>query len=105
MPTDADGACLIGPTGGWVDDRLFALEVQMPGRPRQDWSKPPGHGTVFGLLICDAVAARRSLELPRPDEIWPRPLLRVAGRHVRLYGDDVAYVADRPAREWMLDEA
>lgn len=103
LPSDGAGNRLISPAGQWIGERLFAAQVQAIDHPHQDWSKVPGNGTVFGLLVCDAANARQRLVLPRHDEVWTSPLLRVEGPCVRLYADDAALEADNPAHEWDLD--
>ena len=40
LPVDAQGASLAEPTGGWVDERFFTIELIAADHPAQDWSRP-----------------------------------------------------------------
>jgi hypothetical protein len=80
------------PTGRWVDEHRFAVEIAGPeDHPQQQLAMGSWLGTVLGLLVVDARARRQAVLQPLPHENWSWPWIVKHDSQWRVYPTPEAF--------------
>lgn len=99
VPRDPDGNPLCEKYAEWLDDRfVYARVGGLWDHPQLDPTAIDNLGNLRGLLVWDALARHRYLELPKPNQAWISPLLDVQDNSLRVYANGEALRQQRPDR-------
>jgi hypothetical protein len=83
-------------SGHWVGGRFFVVRTEGPGdHPRQSYGPGALVSRILSVLIHDVELGATQVLVPRADECWTGPIVRLDGTALRVYADQAAGEPDR----------